>query len=461
MRAILMEFNELSPPVMQKLMAQGKLPNFQRFYRESEVYLTEADEVAPNLEPWIQWVTVHTGIPYSEHGIQRLGDGHKLDAENLWDVVSDDGRNVWVCGSMNINYRRPINGWVLPDPWVTQVRPHPEDELRPYYRFVSANVQEHSREGAALSAREQAEFVTFMARHGLSPKSAAAIVRQIVSERRSNTRWRRPVILDRVQWDLFRWHWRRAGPDFATFFLNSTAHYQHIYWRHMEPEAFEVKPDPAERAIYEDAIPYGYAQMDLMCGRFMELAGSDTTLVFLTALSQEPCLKYEDIGGKMMYRPEDFQRFLAALEIREPVRAAPVMAEEFQLDFEAEAAARDAESKLGALRYRGEPALRVERRGGNIFSGCAVSEQVPSDGVLELDGHTVPFFELFYQLDLVKSGIHHRDGMMWIRTPARRHAVSDEKVPLVSIAPTILSMYGLKPPAAMKGEPIERSTVPA
>ena len=35
----------------------------------------------------------------------------------------------------------------------------------------------------------------------------------------------------------------------------------------------------------------------------MDLAGDDTTLVFLTALSQQPCLKYEDIGGKTMYRP--------------------------------------------------------------------------------------------------------------------------------------------------------------
>jgi hypothetical protein len=458
-RVILMEFNELSPPVMQKLMAEGDLPNFRRFYQESEVYMTEADEVAPNLEPWIQWVTIHSGIPYREHGIQRLGDGHKLTETNIWDEVSDQGRSVWVCGSMNINYRQPINGWVLPDPWVTQVPPYPEDELTPYYRFVSANVQEHTREDTALSRSEQAKFVAFMARHGISPVTAAGIVGQVLSERTSNKRWRRPVILDRVQWDLFRWHWKRAKPDLSTFFLNSTAHYQHIYWRHMDPESFEVKPDPAERAIYEDAIPYGYRQMDRMCARFMDLAGSDTTLVFLTALSQEPCLKYEDIGGKMMYRPEDFGRLLDAVGIGEAAKAAPVMAEEFQLDFDTEDAAREAEAKLSALRYEGEQALRVERRGSNIFSGCAVSEQVAPDAVLHLDGgdRTIRFFDLFYQLDLVKSGIHHTDGMMWIRTPARRHAVFDDKVPLVSVAPTILGMYGIEPPAHMKGEPLGTS----
>ena len=463
MRLILLEFNELSPPVIQKLMAAGELPNFKRFHDESDVYETEADELAPNLEPWIQWITVHSGIPYRAHRIQRLGDGHKLSEPNLWDFVSDRGGSVWVCGSMNINYREPINGWVLPDPWVTEVRPHPEDELRPYCRFVSANVQEHTREQAPLSKSESVEFVTFMARHGLSPATAAAIVRQIASERRSNTRWRRPVILDRLQFDLFRWHWKRAKPVFSTFFLNSTAHYQHIYWRHMDPESFEIKPDPAERAIYEDAIPYGYRQMDRMCARFMDLADDDTTLVLLTALSQEPCLKYEEVGGKMMYRPKDFGRFLEAVGIREPAESAPVMAEEFHLDFATEDAARDAEGKLAAIRYRGEPAMRVERRGNNIFGACGIVEQVEPDAVLQLDGggRTVPFLDLFYQLDLVKSGIHHPDGLMWIRTPARSHSVNREKVPLVSVAPTMLRLLDIERPSQMKGEPLDTAAVPA
>jgi hypothetical protein len=358
---------------------------------------------------------------------------------------------------IHISYREPINGWILPDPWVTNVRPHPENELRPYYRFVSANVQEHTRDETPLTRGEQVEFMKFMGRHGLSAATTGTIARQLVSERRSNTRWRRPVILDRIQFDLFRWHWRRARPDFSTFFLNSTAHYQHIYWRHMDPEAFEVKPNPEERAIYEDAIPYGYRQMDRMCARFMDLAGDDTTLVILTALSQEPCLEYEDVGGKKMYRPRDFERLLEAVGIEDAAKAAPVMAEEFHLDFAGEDEARAAESRLTAIRYRGAPAMRVDRRGNNIFGACGIVEQVGPDAVLQLDGdgRTVRFYDLFYQLDLVKSGIHHPDGLMWIRNPDRRHSVGADKVPLVSVAPTMLGLLGVDPPEGMEGQPLQ------
>ena len=455
-RVILVEFNELSPVLMDKFIAAGKLPNFERLRSESGVYLTDAREEQQHLEPWIQWVTVHSGLSYEEHGIRNLGEGDKLAEKNLWDLLSDEGKRVWVCGSMNINYRSPINGWVLPDPWMRSVKPLPEDELEPYHRFVSANVQEYTREQTPLSRREQARFLSFMARHGLSASTVSAIVRQLAQERTSDAHWKRAVILDKLQFDLFRSHWRRAKPDFATFFLNSTAHFQHLYWRNMEPEHFKVKPEPGAQAVYQDAILYGYEQMDAICGRFLRLAGDGTTLVFATALSQQPCLTYEEIGGKTIYRPRDFGRLLEAVGIEQAAKAEPVMANEFHLDFESEEMAREAETKLRAMRYGDEPAFGVKRNGTDLMCGCRIWEQLDADAVLQVDGNggEVPFFELFYQIDLIKSGMHHPDGMLWIRTSARRHSEHSEKVPLVAIAPTILKMFGLRASDYMKGEPL-------
>ena len=370
MRTILMEFNELSPQLMEKFMAAGKLPNFQRFHDESQVAVTEADAPAPDLEPWIQWVTVHSGLPYAEHQIHHLGDGHKLEEPNIWDVLSENGKSVWVCGSMNINYRSPINGWVLPDPWVLRVPPHPEYELSPFYKFVSANVQEHTREDASLSRSDQIDFLKFMATHGLSPSTVGSIVKQLASEKRGDTKWKRPVILDLLQYDLFRWHWKRAKPDFSTLFLNSTAHYQHLYWRNMEPEHFKVKPEAGEQAVYQEAILYGYQQMDKLCGQLMEMAGDDTTLVLLTALSQQPSVKYEDIGGKVLYRPNDFGKFLQQIGVDQAAEVTPVMAEEFNLDFASEDDARAVEAKLEQITVDGEQMMRSKREGSEIKTGC-------------------------------------------------------------------------------------------
>ena len=464
MRVILVELNELSPVLMDKFIAAGKLPNFERLRGESEVYLTDADEEQENLEPWIQWVTVHSGLTYAEHGVTNLDEGGKLTEKNIWDLISDAGRKVFVCGSMNVNYETPFNGWVLPDPWARSVTPYPDQELKAYHRFVSANVQEYTREDVPISRAEQADFLKFMVRHGLSPATVTSIVRQLAQERRSDAHWKRAVILDKLQFDVFRSYWNRERVDFATFFLNSTAHFQHVYWRNMEPEHFKVKPEPGEQAVYQDAILYGYEQMDDLVGRLLKLAGDDTTLVFTTALSQQPCLTYEEQGGKTTYRPNDFQALLKAVGIEDEAKAVPVMAEEFQLGFSSETAAETAMAKLKLLRYGGQQALGVSRDGADLMCGCSLSEQLEPNAILHLEGNgsEIPFFDLFYQIDLLKSGMHHPEGMLWIRTVERRHIDHAEKVPLVRIAPTILDMYGLEQPAYMKGEPLaERQPVAA
>jgi hypothetical protein len=455
MRMILLEFNELSPVLMEKFIAAGKLPNFARFRGESQVWTTEADAPAPDLEPWIQWVTVHSGKPYAEHQVHHLGDGHKLDVPNIWDLLSDAGNSVWVCGSMNVDYKSPINGWVLPDPWVRRVAPTPE-ELEPYYKFVSANVQEHTSGNVQLTRSDQIAFLRFMATHGLRPQTVGAILKQLAGERRSDVGWKRAVVLDRLQSDVFRRHYKRAKPDFSTLFLNSTAHYQHLYWRNMEPEHFKVKPAADEQEVYEEAILFGYQEMDRLIGELVELAGNEAALVLVTALSQQPSLKYEEIGGKNLYRPNNFQMLLDAVGIDNPAEVTPVMAEEFNIDFETEEAAITGQQKLEALRVDGEPAMAAKRTANGLRCQCLVWTQIPEDTKLDIDGNgrSVPFFDLFYRLDLVKSGQHHPDGLFWVRTPGRTHEVHEGRVQLMSIAPTILQSFGAPVPEHMKSEPL-------
>ena len=91
---VLLEFNELSPTLITNFISEGHLPNFKRLRDESQTWVTDAEEAAPNLEPWIQWVTVHSGLSYDEHGIFHLGDGDKLKVKCIWDLASDAGMPV-------------------------------------------------------------------------------------------------------------------------------------------------------------------------------------------------------------------------------------------------------------------------------------------------------------------------------------------------------------------------------
>ena len=76
-KLIVLEFNELTPRLMSQFIDEGVLPNFARLRQESATYLTDAGENPPNLEPWIQWVTAHCGVPFVQHQVFNLGDASR------------------------------------------------------------------------------------------------------------------------------------------------------------------------------------------------------------------------------------------------------------------------------------------------------------------------------------------------------------------------------------------------
>jgi hypothetical protein len=450
---VLLEFNELVPALVDRFISQGELPNFACLRESCEVFISDAQEQEPYLEPWIQWVTVHTGVPYSEHGIFRLSEGHKLRHKSLWDLVSEAGGTVWVCGCMNANRAKGTKGYVLPDPWSADLAPQPE-ELLPYFHFVQRNVQEYTNDRVPLSKGDYLRFLHFMITHGLSANTVASIFQQLVAEKRTGTgRWRRAFILEKMQFDVFRAVYLRTNPSFSTFFLNSTAHMQHLYWRYMEPGLFTVPIDQKKQQEFETAILEGYLAMDQLLGRMLELVGKEAILILSTALSQQPCLRYEETGGKSSYRPRDFPRLLSFVGVTDPCRLEPVMSGQFWLRLESVSEAADAEKKLASLRVGQERAMFAKQDGCGVFTSCSIHHTLAEDATLRVENseRSVPFFDLFYSIGGAKSGMHHPDGMLWIRHPARTHKVHQQRVPLLTVAPTILNLLAIDKPAYMRG----------
>jgi hypothetical protein len=432
---LMLEFNELSPTLMARFIADGKLPAFARLRERSATFVTEAGEIGELLNPWVQWVTVHTGVDADTHGIRQLGEAHLLEVPTIADVVSEAGQAVWLCGSMNVQPIGSVNGSVLPDPWSIDATPQPP-ELEPFFRFVSANVQEHTAEATPLSKREAAAFVRFLARHGLSVRTATSTVAQLAGERTGRAgRWQRAELLDRFQWDVFRHYYRRIRPAFATFFSNSTAHFQHLRWNELE--------DDMERS----AVLHGYQQMDRLVAAALALAGDDVTVMLCTALSQV-ANQDADSSREGFYRPNDLDALVDELGLEGVRLASPVMAEEFHVFFADESAAIAGAAKLEALRSGDEQAFAVRRTANDVFVGCRFFTPRPLDAPLD---------HLLYWAEAPREGTHHPDGILWIGTGPS--AERDVRVPLTAVAPTVLALLGLDPPPSMQAEPLlARST---
>lgn len=459
-RVIALEFNELTPSLMQRWIGQGLLPGFKRLFGESQVFVTDAEEKPPNLEPWIQWVTVHTGLPFSKHGVFDLGDGHKLKAPRLWDLVSDAGKQVWICGSMNAGVKGSrINGAIVPDPWSAGVEPYPKGQFDAFFNLVRTYVQEYASQDVPLTTMDYARFGRFMIAHGLSPATVKKTIAQLASERGGRNKWKRAMILDRLFWDVFRAYWKRNQPHFSTLFLNSTAHLQHYHWRNMEPEAFKLKPSDSEQSEYGDAVLAGYQAMDSIVQEALDMIeGTGTTLVLLTALGQQALVRYEDDGGKQVFKPHDPLALLRFAGSVEAARYAPVMAEEYHLYFDSEDAAQRAAEALDGLTVDGTPLMRVRRDRSELFAACAVIRAPgESSRVASRSGSSAAFHDLFFPVAGLKSGGHHPDGIFWVRTPTRLHRVHPERVSLRHVAPTLARLVGLSEAtvsASFEAEPL-------
>jgi hypothetical protein len=443
-RVILLEFNELCRDLLADWMAKGLLPNFQEFYSKSRVFTAHADVTEQDhLEPWIQWYSLHTGFSYEQHRVFHLTDGPKRGLKDIWQLLLENGYRVGNCAGMNSPGFVSEGSFYLPDPWCNSQKPYPP-EMQAYQLVVLTNVQENTNISMSLDRNNYFEFLKFWMTHGLTAKSVAKILRQLLLEARDKRHsWRRAALLDKIQFDIFSHYWRSLEPDFASFFINSTAHFQHAYFHLLKPESFEHLANAPEDRLHKDAILFGYREMDKLLGQFFELEKRGALLVFSTALSQRP----NPLAGLHYYRPRDIHALLRAIGVH-PTRLLPVMAHQYSAEFDDRASAEASQEKLQTIRYRGAPVFDLSSaRPKSLFFGVGLHTEIPDDASLEFVGagpSAVRFHDLFYRVPHTKSGVHQAESSLWFKTGDLK--VSADKVSILDVLPTLLDYYGVEAP---------------
>ena len=225
----------------------------------------------------------------------------------------------------------------------------------------------------------------------------------------------------------------------------------------MAPALFASKPPPQEQKDYSNAILFGYKSMDSLVGDFIRLADGNTTLLFATALSQQPYLDREETGGRNYYHLIEQSRLSNQLKLPSKYLYEPVMAEQFILRyFNLDDLVKSKE--LLSSYFIDDPSLfpnkntrlfNVEQRDNGLVVQCRCTSSVPKETTIKSSADEavkIQFYDVFYRMSALKSGRHHPAGMFWVRHATPRHCIHRDKVSIRSIAPTILSLFNV--PAA-------------
>ncbi len=434
-KLVFLEFNELCPSLLARWMGQGVLPSFKKFHDDSQVFTGTADAREQEfLEPWIQWYSQHTGLDYYTHNVFHLTDGPAAPYTDIWHSLLDGGLSVGNFAGMNAGKLSGRGSFYMPDPWCMTEAPFPA-ELAAFHSFIAAKVQESSNATARLDRGAYVAFVRFLVSHGLSLESIAAIVRQLASEAMGRPiGWKRAALLDQLQADIFLHYWKRAKPDFASIFMNSTAHFQHAY--------FHAIDDPDSDATHRDAVLFGYQSMDRFLGRFFaELEPAGAMLVLTSALSQQS----NPDGGSKYYRLRDAAALFERLGIVAKALL-PVMSHQYSAVFADAAAAEDARRRLAQVTCGGRQVFQFGSSPEDtlFFDNGFRSTMAQDATVVITEGSQVEnfgYFDLFYLIPHTKSGIHHPDSVIWLKTGI--HHVHPDRVSILDVFPTVRDYYGV------------------
>ena len=99
-KLIFIELNELNFDYVKYYIKKYKLQNFKRLqsFKKSKTYSEKEYKL---LEPWIQWVSIHTGLSAKDHKVFRLGDIYKLKKKQIFETLENKGVSIGVVGAMN------------------------------------------------------------------------------------------------------------------------------------------------------------------------------------------------------------------------------------------------------------------------------------------------------------------------------------------------------------------------
>ena len=446
---VVLELNELAPHLVRRWVHLGLLPGFARLFDQSVSFTTEAREAPGLLEPWIQWVTVHSGLDYEAHQVYERGTGHRLQAPRLWDMVTAAGGTSWICGSMNTGIvGGRLNGALVPDLASTQ-EGFPAGEFDDFLAFLRSSVFDaHAVPQRRPTPRELTAFTRYMLANGLSKKAMKQALRLFVGGGAHHTSWDRAMLRDRLLWDLFQSRWSRLRPHLATVFLDSAAQLHRSHWHRQGPESMQIKPTADEQVRYSQAVLEAYKAMDEMVSQALRMVDeSAASLVLVSALNQQPVSTTPAPRETQIFRAHDPMQLLGIAGVEVPAVLEPGRGDETRLVFESIGAARKVQQALSALQLGAEPLLQVRLDGHSVYMSCAIATAPPPDArITARAGHSVATFrEMFRLARTVRSGSDQREGLLLVRPVGGGKARQGGRVPLRQVAPTLAALTGMNP----------------
>jgi hypothetical protein len=432
-RLILLELNEINFDVVDKYLAEdsARFPALKKLLVGSRIR-TSCEKQHEELEPWIQWVSVHTNKTYAEHGIFRLGDIVGSGVPQIFEQLEQAGYSVGAISAMNAENRLKNPAYFIPDPW-TQTPPDSTWSSRSLGQAVSQAVNDNAQASITLKSVWQLVLSLLRFARGDHYKNYLSLI--FASHHKP---WLKSLVLDLLLHDV---HWKLFNtkkPNFSTLFLNAGAHIQHHYFFNAEPIRKDSKNKNPSWYVGENQDPLADVLdlYDMIVGEYF--SRTDTDVVLATGLAQKPNERV-----KFYYRLNTHADFLRGLGI-EFNEVFPRMTRDFLITFENEDHGLAAQDILASIRVSNDDAPlfgEIDNRGLSLFVTLTYPLEITASTNYCVGHQKLPLLSEV-SFVAIKNGMHQEEGFAFF-TPGIAPYAPSENAHVSKLGATIKDYFGL------------------
>lgn len=408
---IFVQLNEINFDIVQKYLSKHDLPAFKHIMLEFERYETFAEQDYKNLEPWIQWVSIHTGKTYSEHGVFRLGDIVNTKPKQIFEILEERGLKVGAISPMNAHNAMKNPAFFMPDPWTDT----PSDDSKFSQRFT-AMIRQTVNENATgtISVRSTATIFEAVIRSFSFSKSKKLF--QLIKDSLSKP-WLKSLVLDQIIHLTHLKLLKRTQPDVSFIFLNAGAHIQHHYLLN-SPFSGSANKNP-KWYVPENSDPIldMLKIYDGIIGDYLLLGDQGKDLIIATGLTQTA---YDRV--KYYYRLRNHELFLKEIDI-EYDHVLPRMTRDFEICFSDRRSAIDAKNKLFSIKMKSNKIQifsDIEDRGNSLFVTLTYPDEISKfDMAIMNSDKEIEIFK-YVAFVAIKNGMHSSNGYLFASRNSRQ-----------------------------------------
>lgn len=401
MKYILVELNEVNFDYVNKYIEAGfNLQNLQRLISNG-ISKTKAENEYENIEPWIQWPSVHTGKCYAEHQVFRLGDIINYPESLIFDEIEKRGYSVGNISAMNAKNNLKNPAFFIPDPW-TDTSTDGSWTSKSIDLALKQAVNDNSSGRLTLSTI----FRLIISTCKILPLSSIFYLLSLLPWALNKKTWRKAIFLDVFLFQIFKEKLTKKSCDFSVIFLNAAAHIQHHFL--LSSSIFDKKSfkNPSWY-ISEDDDPLleVYMAYDKVIG---ELYGmKNYKFIIATGLSQVPCK-----NPTFYYRLKKHNDFFKELNIVFE-KISPRMTRDFLVSFKTNLDRDDCINKLQSIFVNGVPLFGlIDVRNHEIFVTLDYPQEITESTTIDESASISDKFNLHNHVVFVaiKNGIHDGTG---------------------------------------------------